>query len=199
MAYVYRHIRTDTNKPFYIGIGTLPNYKRARTITRRNPFWRNIIKKTDWYYEIMFDDVSLEEAFEKEKEFIKIYGRADLNKGSLVNLTDGGDGTLGHKRSEENIKKLADFNRNRKLPADHRAKIAKANTGKIRSDEAKKKMSESAKGRKASPETRVKMSLQRIGNKSNTGKKLPESQKLKMKEAQRKRREREKIIKGKVV
>ena len=31
---------------------------------------------------------------EKEKEFILIYGRKDLNKGTLVNFTDGGEGII---------------------------------------------------------------------------------------------------------
>ena len=29
MAYLYRHIRLDTNEIFYIGIGSDINYKRA--------------------------------------------------------------------------------------------------------------------------------------------------------------------------
>ena len=29
MAYLYRHIRLDKNEPFYIGIGSDTNFKRA--------------------------------------------------------------------------------------------------------------------------------------------------------------------------
>jgi hypothetical protein len=37
----------------------------------------------------------------KEKEFIQLYGRKDLGLGELVNMTDGGDGTIGRILSEE--------------------------------------------------------------------------------------------------
>ena len=35
MAYVYRHIRLDKNEPFYIGIGSDKEYKRA-DLSRRD-------------------------------------------------------------------------------------------------------------------------------------------------------------------
>ena len=43
MAYVYRHIRLDTNQPFYIGIGSDKNYFRAnqKTSSKRNSYWVN--------------------------------------------------------------------------------------------------------------------------------------------------------------
>jgi hypothetical protein len=37
----------------------------------------------------------------KEVEFIKLYGRKDLNKGTLVNLTDSGEGSSGRKITNE--------------------------------------------------------------------------------------------------
>ena len=46
-----------------------------------------------------------DEACTKEIEFIKLYGRKDNNTGILVNLTDGGEGTLGVIVSERNFKK----------------------------------------------------------------------------------------------
>ena len=44
MAYVYRHVRVDKNQPFYIGIGTDNNYKRARNLTGERA------NKTDFRY-----------------------------------------------------------------------------------------------------------------------------------------------------
>lgn len=202
MAYLYRHVRLDKNQPFYVGIGVRENYRRAKTIVRRNKFWKNVVNKTAWEFEIILDDLTWEQALEKEKEFISIYGRSDLNKGTLTNLTDGGDGTLGMIVSDEFRKRLSVVNTGKKLTAEHSRKISLANKGRTFSKETKIKMSETAKGRKASPGTRAKMSAMRMGNKSNTGRKLPQSQRDKMKESQRARRDREKnlkIINGKVL
>lgn len=92
MAYVYRHIRDDKNEPFYIGIGTSKYYKRAKTSNGRNNIWNKIAEKTTWYSEILFDNLTLEEAKKKEIEFIKLYGRIDNNDGILANLSGGGEG-----------------------------------------------------------------------------------------------------------
>lgn len=101
MAYVYRHIRLDNNKPFYIGIGSDDLFKRSESHKGRNQIWENIINKTEYRVEIMLDNLTWEEACEKEREFIALYGRRDLGKGPLVNLTDGGEGVLGLIHREE--------------------------------------------------------------------------------------------------
>jgi len=92
MAYLYRHIRLDRNEVFYVGIGS--SIYRAYNFKGRSKFWKRVYNKTDIEVEILFDDLTKEEAREKEKEFIAIYGRKDLKKGTLVNMTDGGDGAL---------------------------------------------------------------------------------------------------------
>jgi hypothetical protein len=107
MAYVYRHIRLDKNEPFYIGIGKDNTYKRAfqSSKTKRSDFWHNIASK-GYEVEILMDNLTWEQACEKEKEFISIYGRRDLGQGTLVNLTNGGDGVIElSKESIESIRK----------------------------------------------------------------------------------------------
>jgi hypothetical protein len=107
MAYVYRHIRIDKNEPFYIGIGKDDTYKRAyqSSKTKRSDFWHNIASN-GYEVEILMDNLTWEQACEKEKEFISIYGRKDLGQGSLVNLTNGGDGAIEiSKESIESIRK----------------------------------------------------------------------------------------------
>ncbi|MGZ9736539.1 NUMOD3 domain-containing DNA-binding protein [Flavobacterium sp. GNP002] len=109
MAYVYRHIRLDKKEPFYIGIGKDKYYNRAKSKAKRNNLWNKIVSKTDYDIEIIFEHDDYEIVKEKEKEFINLYGRKDLNKGSLSNLTDGGEGALGHipsleKRLNQSIK-----------------------------------------------------------------------------------------------
>lgn len=92
MAYVYEHVRLDTNKVFYIGIGSDNlNYSRAKTTVGRNAFWYRIIKKTDYTINILFDNLTWEEACEKEIELIKLHGRYK-DGGILTNLTEGGEG-----------------------------------------------------------------------------------------------------------
>lgn len=108
MAYLYRHIRLDKNQPFYIGIGSDSSFKRAFEKTRRSQLWNKIVSKTSYEVEIIFDNLTWEEACKKEIEFISIYGRKDLGTGVLVNLTDGGEGALGRKyiASQETKEKL---------------------------------------------------------------------------------------------
>lgn len=104
MAYVYRHIRLDKNIPFYIGIGV--GY-RANQKHKRSLYWQRIVSKYGYRIEIIMDDLTWEQAVEKEKEFIKLYGRKDKKQGPLANLTDGGEGMLGFIVSEKTKNKLS--------------------------------------------------------------------------------------------
>jgi hypothetical protein len=119
MAYIYRHIRLDKNEPFYIGIGKddLKEFKRAHhSGNKRNKIWKAITSKTGYIVEILFDDLSWEEAKLKEIEFIKLYGRINKGNGILSNMTDGGDGSLGCTPSPETIAKIianTDYSHNR--------------------------------------------------------------------------------------
>jgi hypothetical protein len=167
MAYVYKHTRLDTNEVFYIGIGSDSEgkYKRAYNKQFRNNHWKNIVNKTEYTVEIVIDNISWEEACAKEIELIKLYGRRDLNEGTLCNLTDGGEGIVGlvfteeHKRniakggignknmigkhlSESQKQKLRDRNLNRKHTPETKYKISQAMKGK-RSPEFAQKIKES--------------------------------------------------------
>lgn len=102
MAIIYQHRRKDTNEIFYVGIGT--TIKRAHTKKSRNDHWHNIVNKVGYDVEIIYEDISWEEACEKEIELIKKYGRMDLKLGSLVNMSDGGDGL--HNPSQETRDKM---------------------------------------------------------------------------------------------
>jgi hypothetical protein len=152
MSVVYRHIRLDKNEPFYIGIGV--DKHRAIRKSYRNKIWNDIVTKTDYRVEILFDDLNKEDAVEKEIELIKLYGRINNSTGSLANLTDGGD----------NFGKTA------------------WNKGKVMDDETRQKMREisikngskppSRKGVKDSEETKNKKSLAQLGRTSGTKNKI---------------------------
>lgn len=97
--YLYRHIRKDKNVPFYIGVGTKNKrrtisscYSRAYNLTGRNKIHTNIVSKTDIEIEIIYESDNLQDIFNKEIEFIALYGRINLNSGTLANLTSGGEG-----------------------------------------------------------------------------------------------------------
>jgi hypothetical protein len=141
MAYVYRHIRLDNNKPFYIGIGSDDEgkYKRAHNKSKRSILWKRILAKTEYKIDILLDDLSWEEACEKEKEFISMYGRLDNCLGTLCNHTDGGEGLLGNIQSKETInKRIANTNF-----ANISAAVKKRNsTGFQKNIEIRKKISQ---------------------------------------------------------
>lgn len=108
--YLYRHIRFDKNEVFYVGIGTKQNsktnkhsilYKRAYSKSKRGQYWDNITYKSNYRIEIIIESDNREFIEQKEKEFIKLYGRKDLGLGTLVNLTDGGDGAKNAIRTEK--------------------------------------------------------------------------------------------------
>ena len=130
MAVLYRHIRLDKNVPFYVGIGD--SEKRAYNKINRTKIWKNISKR-GYEVEILFRDLTWEQAIEKEKEFIALYGRRDLGLGPLVNLTDGGEGAIGYRHSEE-VKK----------------KCRLVSIGRKHTEEEKRKMSEASRGEKNS-------------------------------------------------
>ena len=164
MAVVYEHIRNDTNEVFYVGIGKTP--KRAFSKKSRNPLWKNIVNKTDYTVEIIHNDVSWDEACELEKHLIFLFGRKNLGLGNLVNMTDGGEGTIGRTLSENTRKKISarnkgktSHNKGKTLSDEHKRKIGIANKGKIMSDEQKQNLSEINTGKTHTEETRKKLSL----------------------------------------
>lgn len=133
--YLYRHIRLDTNQPFYIGIGTKQEnkyknsfektYHRAVSKKNRNDFWKNVVNKTGYKVQILMESDNYKFLENKEKEFIKLYGRVDIKTGLLVNFTEGGSGVLsisdetkdkirnkllGHKDSDEIREKKSRLN-----------------------------------------------------------------------------------------
>lgn len=148
MAYVYRHIRLDKNEPFYIGISSIENnYKRAYAKYDRSIQWKRIANKSEYEVEILFDNLTWDEAQNKEREFISLYGRRDLKTGTLCNLTDGGDGVDGYKLTEETRRKMSKSQMgnknwlNRITTEETRRKISEGNKGKKRTEEHKKGMS----------------------------------------------------------
>lgn len=165
MAIVYSHTRLDNNTIFYIGIGN--EYKRAYSKHSRNSYWNNIVSKTDYKIDILFENLTWEEACKKEVELISLYGRKDLKKGLLANLTDGGDGVKGH--SQETIDKITKVHKGRIQSEEEILKRVNSRKGYVHSEQTKKKMSSSAKGRLFTEEHLENLSLAHKGKESSNG------------------------------
>ena len=110
-------------KTWFVYVHIFPNGKKYFGITSKiNPEWRwengsgytedhqpimyNAIQKYGWEnvkHEILFSELTKEEAENKEKELIKQYKTNCKRYGDLYgyNMTDGGEGTVGHVVSEE--------------------------------------------------------------------------------------------------
>lgn len=165
MAYVYRHIRLDKNQPFYIGIGTDTIYKRANEKTRRNKIWNKIAAKTNIEVEILFNDLTFEQAKQKEIEFIKLYGRIDNNTGILSNMTDGGDGTINKIYTKEYRERLSIAAKKRGPQPQLQKIIEYRKTKFVFTQEIKDKISQANKGRKLKPE-QIELLKNRVGEKN---------------------------------
>jgi hypothetical protein len=157
MAIVYRHRRLDKNEVFYVGIGKKES--RAFDMVNRNYIWKGIKSRSEVGVEIVARDLSWELACELEQLMIAEYGRIDLHTGSLANLTDGGEGTIGVKHSQETKDKRANSNR-----------------GKKRSSETKLKISQSLTGKKLSEQHIEKLRISHLGQTSATAKQVVDLQ-----------------------
>lgn len=136
MAVIYKHIRKDTNKIFYIGIGK--SKYRLTSRRNRNKYWLNIVNKVGYDAKIINENITWKEAQRLECILISKYGRIDNGTGILVNMTDGGDGakgTIGHwagkSLSKEHKKQISISGKGRyigPMTELHKKKIGKANS-----------------------------------------------------------------------
>ena len=143
---------------FYVGKGCGPRYKKTQG---RNQYWQRIAVKYGFVAEIVKNNLTFEEANAYEIFLIKTLREQGCN---LCNLTDGGEGTKGWKKTPEQIAhhkaittgmKRSDESkakmRGRVFSKDALQRIGDAQKGKIVSAETRQKMSESAKARKREP------------------------------------------------
>lgn len=131
-SYVYALIDPETDLPFYIGMSSNKKFNSSSfEATYYRPYAHHITskiknffnnKKLDKKYEkilkilesekdvkveILADNLTLEQARIKEKEFISMYGRIGIDKdGILFNITSGGE---CHKLNENSRRKLSEI------------------------------------------------------------------------------------------
>ena len=153
-----------------------------------NKYWKNIAKK-GYEVEVLLEDLTWEQACEKEREFIALYGRKDLGTGILQNLTDGGEGGSGRVLSEETRRKISEIQKGERhhyygksLSEEHKRKLSESQKGKTLSEETKRKLSEVMKGKTFSEEHKRKIS------ETNKGRTLSEETRRKISEARKGRK-----------
>lgn len=146
MALVYSHVKSN-KEVFYIGISK--NINRPYSNKNRNKYWHNVVNKYLYTVNIICNNITYEDAVQIEKYLILYYGRKCLNTGTLVNITDGGEGVVGMKRTEETKLKMSISGKNR-----------------IWSDEHKLNHKNACKNRTLSLKTRLNMSSNNAKTKS---------------------------------
>jgi uncharacterized membrane protein len=152
---VYLHRRGTNNHPFYVGKG---RHKRATNFVDRTDYWKKIHRKHGAIVEILVDGIDEATAFSIEKDVIAGLREANVR---LCNMTDGGEGAAGRKKSTEEIEKirarlLSAANPSRGKPAHNRGqRMSDTQREKLR--QIKLSPDNKLRGRRHSPETISKM------------------------------------------
>lgn len=166
--YIYKHTRPDTGEIFYIGKGNTSktsHEERYKTSSSRNRMWRNIVKKNNGNFiaEIICYCDTEDEVNKLENEYIKKYGRKDLGCGSLCNMTDGGDGSVGVKVGDETRKKLRDRFSGENHP-NFGKKLSKETC--LKKSESMKRSDKNLKGKKLPDWWKEKIKVTKIGERN---------------------------------
>lgn len=213
---VYMH--TSPSGKRYVGITSVSpakrwGYKGSRYIYAKNKeithFGRAILKYgwDNFSHEILFTDLSREEACKKEKEVIKKYRTNEYDFG--YNKTSGGESFLftedvkkrmfrwtpDREYPEEARKKAAESLRGRKLPKEQVEKIRKTKLSMHihLTEEQKEHLSKIQKGKKYPKGEHINSGCFQKGHIGyNKGKKMNDEFRAKIKEGIRKAKERRK-------
>ena len=88
--YVYLHRDRATGKVFYVGKGS---GRRAWDDSGRNPGWKEMVASltNGWDVEIIEEDLSEIEAFEREARLVEQHGGCAATGGTLTNWVPGGE------------------------------------------------------------------------------------------------------------
>ena len=175
---VYIHI--FPNNKVYIGITKQKPENRWNNGRgyKNNDYLVNAILKYGWdniEHKILYNNLSKEEAEQKEIELIKKY-KSNIKKYGY-NILNGGNVSDGI--TEETRRKISEtskgrkaWNKGKKMSDDYRKKLSEAHKGQIVSEEQRQKLREFFKGREFSKETRNKISIAKKGQPSKLRRKV---------------------------
>ena len=91
---VYIHRKKTNGVVFYVGIGN-PDRPYKKSKESRSIYWTRTANKHGVDVEVVKRNLSSDDACDIEIALISFFGRRDLGTGTLVNLTDGGEGVVG--------------------------------------------------------------------------------------------------------
>ena len=148
---VYVHV--SPSDKHYVGQTKLNFWHRwgadGKGYKKDQPYFHNAINKYGWdnfEHVILKENLTKEEADYWEKYYIQLWDCTNKSKG--YNLTNGGDGGNGAKRSEETKEKLRQKRLRTKLSEETKRKIGAASKGHYISKEARKKIGDAHRGEK---------------------------------------------------
>ena len=148
-VYVYRD-PSRKNEPIYCGKGQDRRAYEHLTRTDKHEFVHRLAKMKRNGVEPIINVVDMpseELALQCEIDTIARFGRKDLGKGPLLNMTDGGDGTSGRITIDETREKMSLTRKGQSQTLEHIDNRRKAMIGQKRTDETREKMSKAHQGR----------------------------------------------------
>lgn len=167
----YTYVWRDTSGlPFYVGKG---KGKRAWHTYTRSKAFKEVWSEGGCSVEIVDYFIHESQAHANEMLLIQRYGRRDTGTGSLVNMTDGGDGSSG--LCEEARRKISAANKGNQYAVgmirsdETRARISASKQGQasrlgaILTEESRAKISSALRGRKLSLDHRARVSAYQNG------------------------------------
>ena len=161
-VYVYRDPRPlKLDQPVYVGKGTgdrdLSHWSKGSHNKPFQDFLAHIKRKGLVALPERVFETSVEaDAFAKEIELIALYGRRNLQTGTLFNLTDGGEGASGAIRSDKEKAHLSVAFQHIWTIPEYRAKIVAAQQAVQGTPEARANKSVASAEAWTKPETRQK-------------------------------------------
>lgn len=152
--YVYLHRKKTTGEVFYVGKG---RGRRAFDSKMRNRHWHFVANKHGFTVEFAQSGLQEWAAFEIESQLIALYGRLDLGLGSLVNYTDGGDGSSGFVMPDHTKKKISVATIGKKKSQETRIRMSIANSRRVVSKLTKDRISMALSGRSMDDSVKLKI------------------------------------------
>ena len=158
--YVYMIFRMD-GTPAYVGKGKGKRWLAHQYYKTSAPIVAFCKAHPDAPRVKIRENLTEEQAFHIEWALIAVIGRSPY--GPLLNMTDGGEGVSGFKRSRESIEKSAAAHRGKPKSEETKRKISLTKTGKKMSPEAIRKSAEAHRGLKMSPGSIEKTRQAKLG------------------------------------